>query len=75
MLRYIRYIMSNTAPALEENWWQVLYHSFIKKNISLTKLISSSHDEAYLADLSDKIDKSNICILFELLTNADIADI
>ena len=34
MLRYIRYIMSNTAPALEENWWQVLYHSFIKKYIS-----------------------------------------
>jgi len=49
---------------------------FYKKNISLTKLISSSYDEAHLADLSDKkIDKSNICILFELLTNADIADI
>ena len=49
--------MFNTAPALEENWWQVLNHSFIKKYISDQKLISSNYDEAYLADLSDKIDK------------------
>ena len=49
--------------------------NYISLTKSLTKLISSNYDEAYLADLSDKIDKSNICILFELLTNADIADI
>ena len=49
--------MFNTASTFEEKW-QVLYHGFKKKiYISLTKLISSNYDEAYLADLSDKLDK------------------
>ena len=67
--------MFNTAPALEENWWQVLNHSFIKKKIYLwPKLISSNYDEAYLADLFWQNWQINICVLFGTADNAYIAD-